>query len=308
MDLAETQQEFLRLINIQIAQKVTQPHREKLLLETAWSPHADNQLMDRLRFNSVRLAVAKEKRSTACLEKGMAWHAQLGVCQFRRKNGGEVVGIRNRTSEGILCIPSGRSSGLICFLPNIRCTPTDRPRGTIGVLASSMGGRLLRPRGEVVHALAGPAAADRRGSPGRSPGRHPRTERPPTRPADALGGRPARRHWRRQTSPRVFRGLTGRDRAILYATAAASGFRVEELASLTPEAFDRFGEVPSVTLRGDVAKNGRLACSPCPRTWPLSCVLTWPTARPVNPFGREHGSKRALPFSAGTCPRLASPT
>jgi integrase len=67
-----------------------------------------------------------------------------------------------------------------------------------------------------------------------------------------------------QASPRTFRGLDGRDRAILYATAAASGFRVEELPSLTPEAFDLVGDTPCVTLRDDVAKNGRTAVQPLP--------------------------------------------
>jgi excisionase family DNA binding protein len=67
-----------------------------------------------------------------------------------------------------------------------------------------------------------------------------------------------------QASPRGFRGLEGRDRAILYATAAASGFRVEELASLTPEAFNLVSDVASVTLRGDVAKNGQTAVQPLP--------------------------------------------
>jgi excisionase family DNA binding protein len=68
-----------------------------------------------------------------------------------------------------------------------------------------------------------------------------------------------------RVSPRPFRGLSGADRAILYATAAASGFRVEELASLTPESFDLdSANGPLVVLRGDVAKNGLLAEQPLP--------------------------------------------
>jgi hypothetical protein len=89
-----------------------------------------------------------------------------------------------------------------------------------------------------------------------------------------------------QASPRSFRGLTGRDRSILYATAAASGFRVEELASLTPEAFDLTGDVASVTLRGDVAKNGRLAVQPLPPDLAQalrSYLSTRPTGQPVWP-------------------------
>jgi integrase len=97
-----------------------------------------------------------------------------------------------------------------------------------------------------------------------------------------------------QASARTFRGLTGRDRAILYATAAASGFRVEELASLTPEAFDLDGDVPSVTLRGDVAKNGRVAVQPLPpdRAAALCPYLaSHPAGEPVWPgTWREKGA------------------
>jgi excisionase family DNA binding protein len=65
-------------------------------------------------------------------------------------------------------------------------------------------------------------------------------------------------------SPNTYRGLSGIDRAILYTTATASGFRVEELASLTPESFDLDGEAAVVTLRAEVAKNGQTAEQPLP--------------------------------------------
>jgi integrase len=89
-----------------------------------------------------------------------------------------------------------------------------------------------------------------------------------------------------QRSAQSFRGLNGQDRATLYATAAASGFRVDELASLTPEAFDLAGDLPCVTLRGDMAKNGRLAVQPLPPDLAAALrpyLTTRPAGQPVWP-------------------------
>src|SRR5207249_3358072 len=58
------------------------------------------------------------------------------------------------------------------------------------------------------------------------------------------------------TSAEAFRGLTGQDRTVLYATAASTGSRASELASLTPEAFDLDADPPTVTLAAVNAKNG----------------------------------------------------
>jgi hypothetical protein len=65
-------------------------------------------------------------------------------------------------------------------------------------------------------------------------------------------------------SARTFRGLTGKERAILYATAAGTGFRTSELASLTPGAFDLPSMPPTATLAAADAKNGRQAVQPLP--------------------------------------------
>lgn len=51
-----------------------------------------------------------------------------------------------------------------------------------------------------------------------------------------------------RASKRTFRGLAGRDRYHLYATACGTGFRASALASLTPESFDVNGEPATVTL------------------------------------------------------------
>jgi integrase len=65
-------------------------------------------------------------------------------------------------------------------------------------------------------------------------------------------------------SSQTFRGLTGPDRAVLYAIACASGFRASELASLCPAAFDLDGKPPTVTLAAEIAKNGKTAVQPLP--------------------------------------------
>jgi hypothetical protein len=65
-------------------------------------------------------------------------------------------------------------------------------------------------------------------------------------------------------SDRSFRGLTGPDRAMLYAVACASGFRAGELASLYPRHFDLTKKVPVVNLAAGEAKNRRAAVQPLP--------------------------------------------
>lgn len=66
------------------------------------------------------------------------------------------------------------------------------------------------------------------------------------------------------SSTRTFRTLTGIDRRALYLTAATTGFRAAELASLTPSAFALDGEPATVTLAAANAKNGRDAVQPLP--------------------------------------------
>jgi integrase len=86
-----------------------------------------------------------------------------------------------------------------------------------------------------------------------------------------------RRHRRRALTPDeaarllqaaergpVVRGMTGPDRARLYALALGTGFRASELASLTPERFDLAADPPTVTVPAAYAKNGREAVQPLP--------------------------------------------
>jgi integrase len=59
-------------------------------------------------------------------------------------------------------------------------------------------------------------------------------------------------------SPWVYRGLTGKDRCVLYGVAIATGFRAGELSSLTPEDFllDH-SDGPRLHLSAKDAKNGQ---------------------------------------------------
>ena len=63
-------------------------------------------------------------------------------------------------------------------------------------------------------------------------------------------------------SAAVFRGLGGKDRAVLYALAANTGLRASELASLTPESFDLAASTPTVRCLGGYTKNREEAVLP----------------------------------------------
>ncbi len=65
-------------------------------------------------------------------------------------------------------------------------------------------------------------------------------------------------------SGRIFRGLSGRDRYHLYATACGTGFRASALASLTPESFDLAADVPTVTLAAQHNKSRKTKVQPLP--------------------------------------------
>ncbi|WP_439628891.1 tyrosine-type recombinase/integrase [Gemmata sp.] len=101
-------------------------------------------------------------------------------------------------------------------------------------------------------------------------------------PADLLDGLPGfnpkadRRHARREIGPveladliettraskKVVRGLTGTDRATLYLTAFATGYRAGELSELGPENFDLDTDPPAVVLPARLTKNKKAARQP----------------------------------------------
>lgn len=67
-----------------------------------------------------------------------------------------------------------------------------------------------------------------------------------------------------RTSAAEFRGLSGRDRAALYALATVTAFRPVELSRLTATDFQLAGPVPLVRLDGTRTKNGKAVEQPLP--------------------------------------------
>jgi excisionase family DNA binding protein len=61
---------------------------------------------------------------------------------------------------------------------------------------------------------------------------------------------------------KVFRGLTGADRLVLYTLAANTGFRAGELGSLTPASFDLVTDPPTVTVAAGYSKHRRKDVQP----------------------------------------------
>jgi integrase len=64
-----------------------------------------------------------------------------------------------------------------------------------------------------------------------------------------------------KTGP-AFRSLSGGDRYFLYLTAAHTGLRLGELASLAPRSFDLTGSVPTVTVEAAYSKHRRQDIQP----------------------------------------------
>ncbi len=67
-----------------------------------------------------------------------------------------------------------------------------------------------------------------------------------------------------RNSTRTFRGLSGEDRSLLYATAYYTAFRAGGVASLTPECFHLEDPIPAVTLpvRGNKARRELINAMP----------------------------------------------
>ena len=83
-----------------------------------------------------------------------------------------------------------------------------------------------------------------------------------------------------------FRGLAGKDRAMLYLVAGHTGLRVSELASLTPGSFALGTEPPTVCCSAAYTKNGEEAVLPL-RVDLVAMLRPWladkPKAEPVWP-------------------------
>ena len=85
-----------------------------------------------------------------------------------------------------------------------------------------------------------------------------------------------------EASPRIFRGLDGKDRAALYLLAAYSGLRASELASLTRAELSLDSEPPAVTVRAAYAKNKRQDTIPLPLEV-ADYLRRWLSSRPTIP-------------------------
>lgn len=84
--------------------------------------------------------------------------------------------------------------------------------------------------------------------------------------------------------------LSGPGRAMLYRLAAGTGFRANELRTLTPECFRLDGEDPSVVVKAAYAKNGKEAVQPIRRDL-AELLRLWlegrPAGEPVVPVPTE---------------------
>jgi integrase len=91
----------------------------------------------------------------------------------------------------------------------------------------------------------------------------------------------------------VVKGMSGPDRAKLYALALGTGFRAEELRTLTPERFALDANPPTVTVRACYSKNGKEAIQP----------LSAPLAERLRSWIAYKAPRR--PVFAGTSKRTA---
>jgi integrase len=111
----------------------------------------------------------------------------------------------------------------------------------------------------------------------------------------------------------VFRGLTGDDRAMLYATAMGTGFRVAELGSLEPESFNLDGL--TVRVEAGYTKNRKEVVQPIRQDLAEALRGTWQPRRPESRSGRAPGPRRPprcfgriwRPLGWLTRPKMASP-
>jgi integrase len=83
--------------------------------------------------------------------------------------------------------------------------------------------------------------------------------RHPRRPADSTA---FERLLSAASVGKPFRGLTGRDRCMLYLVATMTGFRASELASLSENSFDLGSDVPCVRVRAAYSKRRRNDSAP----------------------------------------------
>jgi len=81
-------------------------------------------------------------------------------------------------------------------------------------------------------------------------------------------------------SSRIFRKLSGSDRAMLYTTAAYTGLRASELASLTEASLDLEGDPPTIIVQAGYSKHRRKDIQPIP-SWLAGRLREWLGDRPA---------------------------
>lgn len=96
-------------------------------------------------------------------------------------------------------------------------------------------------------------------------------------------------------------GLSGPDRAILYAIALGTGFRVGELASLTPAAFALDDDQPTITIRAAYSKRRRADTQPIHpdlARWLRAWMAERPVDAPLWRLNRNMGAMVRLDLEA----------
>ena len=100
--------------------------------------------------------------------------------------------------------------------------------------------------------------------------------------------------------------LPASDRAMLYAVALSTGFRADELRSLTPERFDLAGDRPTATVPAAYTKNGKLACQPLPQ-WLVDRLRPWLSLKAPGRPVFEGMTKRTSEMLQGDLERAGIP-
>ena len=100
--------------------------------------------------------------------------------------------------------------------------------------------------------------------------------------------------------------MSGQLRAMAYRVASATGFRVQELRSLTPESFRVDRPDPSIFLRASSTKNRRPADQPISQSLRKNCANGCGISPVVSPY--SHFTTTPLRRYVPTLKRVAFPT
>jgi integrase len=99
--------------------------------------------------------------------------------------------------------------------------------------------------------------------------------------------------------------ITGPQRATLYRLAMGTGFRADELRTLTPERFALDGPEPSITVLACYAKNGREAAQPITRELAAGLrpyIASCEPGRPVIPVPEKTAKMLRVDLAAAGIP------